>query len=43
MKIGMFTANFMDRDLEAVFKLMASHGYEAAELPAFHANPHLDI
>jgi sugar phosphate isomerase/epimerase len=43
MKIGMFTANFMDRGLEAVFKLMASHGYEAAELPAFHANPHLDI
>jgi hypothetical protein len=28
MKIGMFTANYMDRDLESVFKLMAEHGYE---------------
>ena len=25
MKIGMFTANYMDRDLESVFKLMAEH------------------
>ena len=30
MKIGMFTANYMDRDLESVFKLMAEHGYEMA-------------
>ena len=34
MKMGMFTANFLDRDLESVFQLMAEHGYEAAELPA---------
>ncbi len=43
MKIGMFTANFLDRDLESVFNMMAEHGYEAAELPAFHGNGHLDI
>jgi sugar phosphate isomerase/epimerase len=43
MKIGMFTANYMDRDLESVFKLMAQHGYEMAELPAFYGNGHCDI
>ncbi len=43
MKIGMFTANYMDRDLETVFKMMAEKGYEAAELPAYYGNPHLDI
>ncbi len=43
MKIGMFTANYMDRDLESVFKLMAEYGYEMAELPAFFGNDHCDI
>jgi len=43
MKIGMFTANYMDRDLEMVFKMMSKLGYEAAELPAFMGNSHLDI
>lgn len=43
MKIGMFTANYMDRDLESVFKQMSEMGYEAAELPAFKGNGHLDI
>ncbi len=43
MKIGMFTANYMDRDLETVFKMMSRMGYEAAELPAFQGNGHLDI
>ena len=43
MKIGMFTANFLDRDLESVLRMMAEHGYEAAELPAFYGNGHLDI
>jgi len=43
MKIGMFTANFLDRDLESVFKMMAEKGYEAAELPAFYGNRHLDV
>jgi sugar phosphate isomerase/epimerase len=43
MKIGMFTANYMDRDLETVFKMMSEKGYEAVELPAYYQNPHLDI
>jgi sugar phosphate isomerase/epimerase len=43
MKIGMFTANYLDRDLDSVFKLMSQMGYEAAELPAFYGNSHLDI
>ncbi len=43
MKIGMFTANYLDRDLETVFKMMTETGYEAAELPAFYGNSHLDI
>ncbi len=43
MKIGMFTANFLNRDLESVFNMMADLGYEAAELPAFTGNGHLDI
>jgi sugar phosphate isomerase/epimerase len=43
MKIGMFTANYTDRDLESVFKLMSEKGYEAAELPAYYGSPHLNI
>jgi len=43
MRIGMFTANFLDMDLESVFKMMAAKGYEMAELPAFYGNSHLDI
>jgi len=43
MQIGMFTANFLDNDLSSVFNMMAEPGYEAAELPAFHGNGHLDI
>lgn len=43
MKISMFTANFLDRDLESVFSMMADLGYQAAELPAFTGNGHLDI
>lgn len=39
----MFTANYMDRDLESVFKMMAGKGYEAAEIPAFTGNGQLDL
>ena len=42
MKIGMFTANFLDMDLESVFKMMSARGYEMAEIPAFKGNGHLD-
>jgi len=43
MKIGLFTATFLDMPLEEVFKLASGLGYEAVELPAFTGNPHLDI
>lgn len=43
MKIGMFTANFLDMNIESVFKMMSSMGYEMAEIPAFYGNNHLDI
>ncbi len=43
MKIGLFTATFLDMQLEDVFKLATGLGYEAVELPAFTGNPHLDI
>jgi sugar phosphate isomerase/epimerase len=43
MKIGLFAATYLDQKLEDVCKMAASLGYEAVELPAFSANPHLDI
>jgi sugar phosphate isomerase/epimerase len=43
MKIGLFTATYLDQKLEDVCKMAASLGYEAVELPAFSGNPHLDL
>ena len=43
MKIGLFTATFLDMGLEDVFKLASGLGYQAVEMPAFANNPHLDI
>ncbi|MEJ2601430.1 MAG: hypothetical protein P8Z00_24095 [Anaerolineales bacterium] len=43
MKIGLFTATFLDMQLEEVYKLASGLGYESVELPAFSDNPHLDI
>jgi sugar phosphate isomerase/epimerase len=43
MKIGIFSANYMDIKLEDVLKKAASLGYEAVEIPAFIGNPHLDV
>jgi sugar phosphate isomerase/epimerase len=43
MKIGLFAATYLDQKLEDVCKMAASLGYEAVELPAFSANPHLDV
>ena len=43
MKIGLFTATFLDTPLEDVFKLASGLCYEAVEMPAFAGNPHLDI
>ena len=43
MKIGLFTATFLDMNLEDVFKMASDLGYQAVEMPAFANNPHLDI
>ncbi len=43
MKIGIFSANYLDLKLEDVLKKASGLGYEAVELPAFQGNSHLDI
>lgn len=43
MRIGLFTATFLDMKLEDVFRMAAKHGYQAVEIPAFSANGQLDI
>ena len=43
MKIGLFTATYLDMDVEDVCDMGAELGYEAIELPAFSQNPHLDL
>lgn len=43
MKIGLFTATFLDMELKDVVNKAADAGYEAIELPAFTGSPHLDI
>jgi sugar phosphate isomerase/epimerase len=43
MKIGLFTATFLDKKLEDVCTMASELGYQAVELPAFAGNPHLDL
>jgi len=44
MKIGLFTATYLDLPLEEVCKKAADYGYEAVEIPAFRdGNTHLNI
>ena len=44
MKLGLFTATYLDESLENVCKKASDHGYEAVELPAFRdGNTHLDL
>jgi len=43
MKIGLFTATYLDKKLEEVCKMSSALGYQALELPAFSGNPHLDL
>ncbi|MBE3065282.1 MAG: sugar phosphate isomerase/epimerase, partial [Spirochaetes bacterium] len=43
MKIGLFTATYLDTKLEVVCKMAADLGYQAVELPAFAGNPHVDL
>ncbi|HTO22086.1 MAG TPA: sugar phosphate isomerase/epimerase family protein, partial [Spirochaetia bacterium] len=43
MKIGLFSATYLDTPLQDVATMAADLGYQALELPAFAGNPHLDI
>jgi sugar phosphate isomerase/epimerase len=43
MRIGIFSATYLDLKLEEVCKMAADLGYQAVEVPAFADNPHLDI
>lgn len=43
MKLGIFTANYLDRPLEEVCRLAAEMGFEAVEIPAFKGSTHLDV
>lgn len=43
MKLGLFTATYLDMELEKVCEMAAEYGYEAVELPAFTGNGHIDI
>lgn len=44
MKIGFFTATYLDRSLDEICKTVSELGYEAIELPAFKkGNQHLNI
>ncbi|MGC8778248.1 MAG: sugar phosphate isomerase/epimerase family protein [Candidatus Caldatribacteriaceae bacterium] len=43
LKIGFFTANYLNEPLEQVLDRAIGWGYEAVEIPAFHGSPHLDV
>ncbi len=43
MRLGLFTATYLDMDLDKVCQMAAKLGYQSVELPAFAGNPHLDI
>lgn len=43
MRIGLFTATYLDMKLEEVCKMAANLGYQAVEIPAFTGNPHLEL
>ena len=42
MKLGFFTANFTEKPLEEVAKMVSSYGYEAIEIPAYEGNGQLE-
>jgi len=43
MKLGFFTANYLDKPLEEVLDRVVALGYEAVELPAFKGSSHFDV
>ena len=42
MKLGFFTANFTEKPLEEVAKMVAGYGYEMLEIPAYEGNGQLE-
>lgn len=42
MKLGFFSANFSEKPLEEVVKLVSAHGYETLEIPAYEGNGQLE-
>ncbi len=43
MRIGLFTATYLEQKLENVCEMAAKYGYQAVEIPAFTGNGQLDI
>jgi len=42
MKLGFFTANFTEKPLEEVVRMIAPYGYETIEVPAYEGNGQLE-
>ncbi len=42
MRLGFFSANFSEKPLEEVVKLVSSYGYETLEIPAYEGNGQLE-
>lgn len=42
MKLGFFTANFSEKPLEEVVKMVSQYGYETLEIPAYEGNGQLE-
>ncbi|MDF2941169.1 MAG: sugar phosphate isomerase/epimerase [Herbinix sp.] len=42
MNLGFFTANFSEKPLEEVVKLVSGYGYETLEIPAYEGNGQLE-
>ena len=42
MKLGFFTANFTEKPLEEVIRMIEPYGYEALEIPAYEGNGQLE-
>lgn len=42
MKLGYFTANFTEKPLEEVIRMIRPYGYEALEIPAYEGNGQLE-
>lgn len=43
MKMGFFTANFSEKPLEDIARMVVDYGYEAIEIPVYEGNGQLEI